>query len=85
MYKSLRKCRKCVAFLICASHFLQFKKLLIENNTEYNFYILKSLRFKRHPKNQKTRSLRKLLDIRYMYMDEVEEIDIARWCFCYGI
>ena len=46
--QNLRKWGKCVAFLICASHFLQFKKLLIENNTEYNFYILKSLRFKRH-------------------------------------
>lgn len=47
--QNLRKCGKCVAFLICAGHFLQFKKLLnIENNTEYNFYVLKSLRFKRH-------------------------------------
>lgn len=36
-------------------------------------------------KKAKIRSLRKLLDIRYMYMDEVEKMDIVRWCFCYGI
>lgn len=28
--------------------FFAIKKLRIENNTEYNFYVLKSLRFKRH-------------------------------------
>lgn len=43
--------RKCVAFLFCASLFLRLKKFLIEKNTEYNFYVLKKLRFKRHREN----------------------------------
>ena len=52
MSQNLRKWGKWEAFLICASHFLWFKKFLIINNTEYNFWVFKYLRFKRHPKQE---------------------------------
>lgn len=43
--QNLQKWWKCVAYIICVSHFLQFKKVLIENNIEYN--IFNNLRFNR--------------------------------------
>lgn len=49
MLQNLRKWGKYVTFLICASHFLQFEKFLLKNNTEYNFCLFNNLRFKRHP------------------------------------
>lgn len=45
---NLRKVGKCVAILICVSHFLRFKKgfFFIENNIKYNF-VFSNLRFEK--------------------------------------
>lgn len=51
--QNMWKCKKCVAFLICGSHFLQFQKFLTENNTGNKFGIISILQFERDGKKRK--------------------------------
>lgn len=51
--QNLRKQGKSATFLICVSHFLRFKKFVIGNDTEYNFFISNYLRLKRDRKKKR--------------------------------
>lgn len=49
-----------LAFLICISHYLQFKKLLIENSTGYNFWVFNNLQCKRDREKSKNKIIAKI-------------------------
>lgn len=57
----LQKWEKCVlAFLICVSHLLRFKKFRIENNTEYYFCVLFAIWKTSRKPPPKIRSIQKI-------------------------
>lgn len=53
-----QKLGKFAAFLICVSHFQQFRKILMENDTGYNFCVFNNLRFTRDREKSKIRPSR---------------------------